>query len=189
MPKKQLIFTIQIPVKSYVEKFLEISYGNPVNFSPHMEENAFFNNLLKKPNHRWDYQIKDNSVRYQETINIIISEDVFYRHGWELTKTNVLKFGKFFETRIKLFMRIWVGVETSIGQPLFQSIRNFQEQYDFEEDDWKYEAIKKDFYRNAPKQSIDFHKEISTKIHKLILDNLYESGTITHNIIKEHERN
>jgi hypothetical protein len=189
MPKKQLIFSIQIPVKPYVKKFLESNFGNPVNFSHHKDENAFFQNLLKKPSRRWDYQIKDKPVKSQEFIEIVISEDMFYRYGWELTKTNVLKFGKFFESRIKLFMRVWVGVETSIGIPLYKSIRNFQEQYDLDEDDWKYEAIKKDFYRNAPKQSIDFYKEIYKKIHKIILDNLYDSGTITHNIIKEHERN
>jgi hypothetical protein len=189
MTKKQLFFSIQVPVKSYVKKFLEINFGNPVDFSHHTEENAFLQNLLKKPSRRRDYSIKDNGVRYQDVIEINISEDMFYRYGWELTKTNALKFGKFFESRIKLFMRTWIGVETSIGIPLFRSIHNFQDKYNFDEDDWKFEAIKKDFYRNAPKQSIDFYHEIHYKIHKIILDNLYDSGTISHNIIKEHERN
>ena len=112
IPRK---FTIAIPVKTYVRKFLEANYGNPVNFNGHPEDVEFFNRMVSKKCRRWDYQIKDSPKLYQDTVDINISEDFLYRYGWEMTKTNTVRFGKHYENRIKFFMRMYIGVSTSLS--------------------------------------------------------------------------
>ena len=129
MPKKPLRFTVQVPVKPYVKHFVNLNYGSPVNFSYFPEENYFFQRLLKEPSNRRDCQTNDLLVRYTEILEILISEDDFYRFGWELTKTNILVFGKFFEQRAKFFMRNIVGVYHGLGLPIYQSIIKFQKTF------------------------------------------------------------
>ena len=187
MRQTPLKFTLQIQVKPYVKKFIETNYGVPVDFTKFPEEHLHIKKLLKKPNHRFDSRIKDFSNPYTDIIEVLISEDDFYRYGWELTKTNTVVFGKHYENRAKFFMRTLVGIYTSLGLPIFKSIQKFQEKFDFTEDDWKYEAIKKDFYRNGIKENIDFDNEIFNKIENLIMVHLSELGTIAPNTIYKHE--
>lgn len=189
MPKKPLYFTIQIPVKPYVRKFLETNFGNPVNFNGHPEDIEFFNRMVSKKCQRWDSKIPDALFVNLDLVDILISEDFLYRYGWEMTKTNTIRFGKHYEIRVKVFMRMFIGTATACGMQLRQSIRKFQSLYEFSEDDWNYEAIKKDFYRHAPKTVIEFDTQISQRIEKILLENLYGAGTISHQIIKLHERN
>jgi len=188
MRQAPLKFTVQIPVKPYVKKFIESNYGSPVNFACHPEEMLLFHHLLKEPSYRRDLYTNDLLTPYSEILEIFISEDEFYRYGWELSKTNVIVFGKFFETRAKFFMRNIVGVYRGLGLPIFRSIARFQKTFNFDEDAWKYESIKKDFYRHGNTRHIDFDNEIYHKIENIILDNLYDSGTICHRLKKQHER-
>ncbi len=46
-------------------------------------------------------------------------------------------------------MRSIVGMYHGVGFLYTISIRRFQERFGFLEDDWSFEAIKKDFYRNG----------------------------------------
>lgn len=190
MPMRQapLKFTVQVPVKPYVKKFIESNYGSPVSFASHQEENYFFLQLLKQPCIRRDVQTNDLLNPYTEILEIFISEDDFYRYGWELTKTNILIFGKFFEHRAKFFMRNIVGIYYGLGLPIYKSIKKFQTTFEFDEDAWKYDSIKKDFYRHGNTRNIDFDNEIFHKIENIILDNLYDAGTISHHLKKQHER-
>ena len=131
----------------------------------------------------------DLAHRYPEILEVFISEDDFYRYGWELTRTDVIAFGKFFEHRAKFFMRNMVGVYCGLGLPIYLSIERFKNTFEFNEDAWKYEAIKKDFYRNGKTRNIDFDNEIFHKIENIILDNLYDAGTISKHLKIHHERN
>ena len=135
-----------------------------------------FHHLLKEPSYRRDLYTNDLLTPYTEILEIFISEDEFYRYGWELSKTNVIVFGKFFETRAKFFMRNIVGVYRGLGLPIFRSIARFQKTFNFDEDAWKYESIKKDFYRHGNTRHIDFDNEIYHKIENIILDNLLSVG-------------
>ncbi|NQU51034.1 MAG: hypothetical protein HQ522_00690 [Bacteroidetes bacterium] len=184
IPRK---FTIAIPVKPYVKRFIELNYGYPVDFSSDNEAYKYLQNLLRKPSRNRDCQITDTFCTYTAVLEVLISEHDFYRYGWELTKTNVVAFGKRYEYRAKTMMRTMVAIYHGLGLPIFKSIKKFQELFEFEEDDWRYEAIKKDFYRNGFNQKVDFEDEIFLKIEKIILRNMYDLGTISKEIIKEHE--
>ncbi len=189
MPKKSHVFTVQVPVKKYVKKFIEMNYGDPVNFSNFPDENRLFQSMLYKPTRTRDSWINESFKHYPEILEIPINEYDFYRYGWELTKTDIIIFGKYYETRAKFFMRTFVSIYHSLGFPFQMSIKRFQETFNFSEDDWTLEAIKKDFYRHGQKQKIDFNQEIYNKIETLILYNLSDLGTVCKPVIKQHENN
>ena len=180
-------FTVTIPVKPYVKRFLEFNYGFPLTFNGDPPAHKFFQNLLRKPSAHNDKKYPDTLYKHAELVEIIISEHDFYRYGWELTRTNTIAFGKYFEDRVKIMMRSVVGVNIGLGIPINKSIEKFQERFKFDEDVWKYDAIKKDFYRNGQVEIIDFNDEIFRKIEKIILRNLYDLGTISQQVIKNYE--
>ena len=181
-------FTIAIPVKPYVRRFLEFNYGLPISFMGDASANKFFQNLLRKPDKTDDRKYPDILFNHTDIVEITISEHDFYRYGWELTKTNIISFGRDFEDRVKVMMRSIVRVNVGLGIPINKSIEKFQDRFQFDEEIWKYEAIKKDFYRNGQVEIIDFDTEIFKKIEKIILRNLYDLGTISGKVIKEYER-
>lgn len=187
MTKPQQKFTVSIPVKPYVKRFLEINYGMPVDFNHSPMCHKFFQGLLRKPNTTDDKKYPDSICTYTEVVEVVISEHDFYRYGWELTKTNIVAFGRYYEDKAKMMMRTVVGVNHGLGIPINKSIERFQERFRFDEDVWRYEAIKKDFYRNGQVEVVDFDREIFLKIEKIILRNLYDLGTVSKQLIKEYE--
>lgn len=180
-------FTVSVPVKSYVKRFLEINYGLPVDFTQSPSCHKFFQDLLRKPDISQERKYPDNICTYTDTIEVVISEHDFYRYGWELTKTNTVAFGKRYEDRAKMMMRSIVGVNVGLGLPINKSINKFQERFHYNEDVWSYETIKKDFYRHGKVDVVDFDNEIFNKIEKIILRNLYDLGTVSATLIKEYE--
>jgi len=182
-------FTVSIPVKPYVKRFIEINYGMPADFTEYPQINKFFIDLLRKPNSQYDSKYPDEICTYSTEAEVLISEDYFYRYGWELTKTNIVAFGRKFEDRAKAMMRSIVGINIGLGLPINKSIERFQNRFHFYEDIWRYEAIKKDFYRNGQVDLIDFENEIFKKIEKIILVNMYDLGTISKQALKQYEYN
>ena len=187
MKRQPQKFTITIPVKPYVKRFLEFNYGLPVSFNGDPPAHKLFQNFLRKPYTTDDKKYPDTICTYTELVEVVISEHDFYRYGWELTKTNIVAFGKYFENRTKVMMRSVVGVNVGLGIPINKSIEKFQNRFLFDEEVWKYEAIKKDFYRNGQVEIIDFNNEIFKKIEKIILRNLYDLGTVSVQVIKRYE--
>ncbi len=182
-------FFVHIPVKPYVARFLRLNFGYPINFCTDPASHKFLQNLLHKPDTSRDRQYPDQICTYTDEVEVIISEHDFYRYGWELTKTDTVAFGRYFENRAKTLMRNIVGVNVSAGLPLKTSILRFQERYGFDEDTWSYETIKKDFNRNGFTDKIDFETEIFKKIERIVLRNLYGLGTISKTMITAYENN
>jgi hypothetical protein len=182
-------FTVSIPVKPYVKRFIEINYGMPADFTEDPHIHKFFQELLRKPDSSYDKKYPDTICTYTTETEVLISEHDFYRYGWELTKTNIVAFGRRFEDRAKAMMRSIIGVNIGLGLPINKSIEKFQDRFQFHEDIWKYEAIKKDFYRNGQVELVDFDNEIFRKIEKIILRNLYDLGTISNKAKKHYEYN
>lgn len=185
--KKTGFATITIQVKPYVKRFLEINFGNPADFTYDRQAYRMLRDCLRKQSTRYDRKYKDDLYFHGDKIDILISEDDFYRFGWEITKTDTINFGRFFEERAKALMRSMVGVYISLGLPFNISINRFQEQFSFSENEWTYESIKKDFYRNGTYSKVDFDVEIYRKIEKIVLVNLYDQGTISHTLIDYHD--
>ena len=134
----------------------------------------------------YEYKYPDNIKNYDAKVQILISEFDFYHYGWKLTKTDIVKFGKEFEIQAKTLMRIIVGVNHSMDMPIAKCIRRFQNTFGFTEDIWPYESIKKDYYRKGHTVKLGFENEIFSKIHKIVLMNLYDSGTLSSKFLKKY---
>ena len=179
-------FTVSIPVKSYVKRFLEINYGNPVDLSLNAESHKFFRELLKKPSREYEKRIPEK-CSHQQNVEVQIDSHDFYRWGWELTRTDTVAFGIHFENEAKLLMRNVIGCQVSLGRPFNASIKKFQKRFKFDEDTWPYESIYKDFYRNGSVNVIDFDNEIFDKIENIILLNLSKKRTLAEKALKYYE--
>jgi len=182
-------FRVTIPVKAYIKRFIELNYGDPADFTDDPETNKYFLNLLKKPNTYFEKKYPDEICTYTQEVEVLISGHVFYKYGWELTKTDIVAFGRYFEVRVKFFMRTFIGMYHGVGLPFKNSITKFQERFGFDEDSWAYQSIKKDFYRRGESHIIDFDNEIFQKIEKINLRNMYSLGTISKKALQHYDNN
>lgn len=119
---------------------------------------------------------------------IIITEDDFYRYGWEMTRTDTVLSGRELENRVKFLMRNIVSMNMTY-MPQKNAILLFQENLGYQEEVWSFESIKKDYFRNAPENKVSFLEEITKKSERIILANLSDLGTMSRKLIKDHERN
>ena len=169
MPEK---FVVTIPIKYYVKRFIELNYGLPADFSNNPDIQKELRRCLRKPDVRWDYKFNDTMCGYTEKLEILISQDDFYRYGWEFSKTDVINFGKMFEMIIKRRMREIVKIYCEVGGSIRDSIRKFQTEFSMEEEYWPYESIKKEYFRHRPDYSLSIMDELSKKINTLFLENV-----------------
>jgi hypothetical protein len=125
---------------------------------------------------------------YKDKVDIIISEDDFYRYGWEITTTDARAFHREVEAKAKFFMRSMVAVYDSVMLQN-QAIRTFQEKFGFSEDIWSFDSIKKDYFRNADISRLKIIDIIRVELEKKSLGHLYELGTIETPHILANENN
>lgn len=173
-------FEVVIKVSGYAKQYLINNCGNPVDLSQLPDLNKIFVQKLRKPLFRHESL---NMASNTEYVCIVISEDTFRRYGWELTKTDQMDFNNIVERRVKFIMRNFVASKSAIGQPIAKVIRDFQEKFNFPEEVWSYEAIKKDLFRHTEiKRNPDiesFIQSFDRKLYKMFVDNLSDSGTIS----------
>jgi hypothetical protein len=176
-------FTIKIPCKKYVKAYLEINCGTPVNLQ-HLPDllDELRRGLDKKPGHRESAFL----ALCMDSATVIIPPDMFYRYGWEMNKENILDFNRKVEKKVKFFMRQYIAINNSLGTPVANCIREFQEQFGFYESVWSYESIKKDFDRHGEVPKLMTIKEFKREINKVLLDNLSDLGTISKKLKKEY---
>lgn len=149
-------FKVTIPCKPYVRRYVELLYGQPADLRECQDLYKLFRNAMQKPSTRRNNQYENQSLStYSSFIEIYISQDDFYRYGWEMSLTNVVSFNKTIESTVKAFMLLSVAVYHSMGLSYHESIKRFQENFNMGEIHWPFESIKKYFYRNAPAEK--FH--------------------------------
>jgi hypothetical protein len=176
-------FTIKIPCKKYVKAYLEINCGKPVDLKhlPDLLE-ELRRGLARKPCHREASEL----AKLKDMVTVIIPPDVFYRYGWELNKESTLDFNRRVEMKVKFFMRNYVAVNKSLGIPVANCIKEFQDEFGFYESVWNYESIKKDFDRHGRVPELKIIRELKVEINKILLDNLSDLGTISKKLKKEY---
>lgn len=183
------MFTLQLQTKPYVHHFLSSNFGNPADLSTDKQLHTLFRRCLKKPSTRFHSKYHELSMtRYSQQSQIIITEDDFYRYGWEMTKTDTVLFGRELENRVKFMMRNIISMYMTF-MPQKNAILMFQENFGYQEEVWSFESIKKDYFRNAPEHKVSFLEEITRKSEHIILANLSDLGTISRKLLKDHERN
>lgn len=180
-------FLVKIPCKPYVKRFLEINFGDPdnlnsgkaVDISKDKALYAEFRRKLEKKSYRHELLFNTYAFkRYSDEINIKISQDDFYRFGWELSKTDIVYMNQVFEGRTKILMYTIVGSRVAMGISLTDSIDYFQDKFFFPEDIWPKESIYKDCQRNLDIEKNSISQSISELIDKITLETLSRNRTI-----------
>lgn len=165
-------FYVILPCKPYVKRYIEQNFGNPADFSSNKILQHELVRSLKKPNKRLDSRLDYiNAVsNYKSKIDMIISEDMFYRHGWMLSVTDVVNINKIIESLVKGFMTTMVGLSVANGYPIKDSIIDFQDRNNYPEEIWAYESIAKEFQRHGKKIVRTYQIEISRINQKLFME-------------------
>ena len=184
MPK----FSINIPCKPYVKRFLELNYGCPVDFTKDKTDNPDLRRKLERKNTRYDARLEGCwHIRYTDSVEVKITRDDFYRYGWELSKTDMVDFNRQMEARAKTFMYVIVSTRMSLGMSQTDSISYFQKTYNFPEMIWPAESINKDCQRNLTICKNEILNNISLLIDKISLAKLSGNGTISQQFKKAYE--
>lgn len=183
-------FLVKIPCKSYVKRFMEINYGSPADLSKDKGLYLLFRSKLEKKSFRHE-QIYNTLTfsKYSDEIDIKISRDDFYRHGWELSKTDIVNLNQILEGRTKMLMYTVVGSLIAMGIPRIQSIDYFQEKYMFPEDIWPRDSIERDCKRNLEISKNVLASNLTEFIDKICLAKLSENRTILRKAKQEYENN
>lgn len=178
-------FTCQIPVKPYIKAYIENNCGIPSDLRQLPEVHEQFINSLKYPKFHRDSQAKCN---YGETIEVIITDDTFYRHGWQISRTDCIRFNQKCEALIKFNSRQFIMANASLGIPVHKCIREFQSKFLFTEDTFPFATIKRDYNRHCAKVPIKFIRDFNAEINIILLDNLFSLGTISNSFKNEINR-
>jgi hypothetical protein len=157
-------FRVKFPCKPYVRRYIEISFGNPAEFSKDKALYDVFRTRLQKRCLRYDHRI--SLARYSEEIDIKISRDDFYRYGWELSRTDIVSFNTIMESRAKLLLYKTVSLYRAFNYKLTECVDLFQEKYGFSEDIWAHESIRKECQRNLKIHRGDMDGLIAGMIEK-----------------------
>lgn len=134
-----LQISIQLPCKSYVAHYLRQKFGSPVNIDRGSPEGKMLFNLLERARHENDTK----TGKYFNEVEILLAEGIYLRHGWELTPTAITEFNNWLEATLKEKFMVHVDAQLHYGIKKAVAIRNWQDCYDFPEDVWKYETLKK----------------------------------------------
>jgi hypothetical protein len=188
-------YFVYLTCKPYVKQYLLTNYGNgdantpdAVSFFCDKDLQNRFRSMLKKPDGN---SLKSSDLVRYHAVPIEIRKDDFYRRGFVLSDTDSTSFCSFIEAKIKLLMCTYIDTYTAIGLPIASVIRNFQRQYDFPEDSWSYDTIRREYNRKRVikvKEDRDFGKEFFGKINQILMLNLSEIGTITPQGLKRYEK-
>ncbi len=191
-------FLVNFPCKPYVKRFLEINYGDSeslggnssIDISKDKALYAEFQQKLKNKSFRFESRLNTYAFeRYSDGVNIKITQDDFYRYGWELTKTDIVYLNSIFEGRCKVLMYTAVGIRVAIGMNLTNSIELFQDKFMFTEDIWQKDSIYKDCRRNLHVGKNEIAESISEIIDKITLETLSRNKTISRKAKIVYENN
>jgi hypothetical protein len=159
-------FRIRFPCKPYIKRYVEIIFGNPAELSKDKILYDVFRSMLRKKSLRYDQSRYKTIGKYTDEIDIKISRDDFYRYGWELSRTDIVAFNAIMEGRAKLLLYETISLYRAFNYKLTESIALFQSKYEFTEEIWSFEAIRKDCQRNLKIHKGDMEKLIAEMIKK-----------------------
>lgn len=134
-----LQISITLPCKPYVAHYLRTKFGNTANIDRSSAEGKMLFNLLERARHETDLK----AAKYSHHVDVLLAEGIYLRHGWELTPTAITEFNNWLEEILKERFMVHVDALTSVGLKKAEAIRQWQDVYNFPEDVWKFETLKK----------------------------------------------
>lgn len=182
------MFFLELPVKPYVKQYIILNYGNPANFSTNKFIHERFRKCLSNPSRRFNKRVEKSPIcRHTETIKIILSQDEFYRYGWELSPTDIISFGKLMEHQAKFLMHNMVSFYMALMNER-DAILTFQNNFGFTEEIWPFDSLKKNYSRSVKHTAkFSYTKDLTAKLESLLLTNLSNVGNLLPAAILHYE--
>lgn len=140
--------SLEIPIKSYLKKYLEVSFGKEIKLTERSWLGLLVLNLLKRQNFKnknYEYSPKN----YNDSLILTMHLDKMYRHGSVVNEVHVHYFNK----AIAHIMRDELIKQALINERIYginfkTSILNVLDAYDITEEELNYENIRKHFNRH-----------------------------------------
>lgn len=148
-----LQISVQLPCKDYVAHYLRNKFGTEdgaIDLNRRSAEGKVLFNLLSRARHEND----SKAAKYTESVEVLLAEGIYLRHGWELTPTAITEFNNWLEETLKERFTVHVDALTSFGIKKAVAIRHFQDMHDFPEDAWRFETLKKYHDRKEKKRQL-----------------------------------
>jgi hypothetical protein len=141
------MITIEIPVKAYIKTWIETQIGTPAKLSRENNIGKYLYQLMEDPTEKRDPDYRP----YKEMVAVKITEEVFLRKGYYLTKTNVIAFNTFVEEQIKstVFNYIDALIDGSNRIKKKEAIEKALVKFGFDEWNWPYQSVKKAYDRHC----------------------------------------
>ena len=187
MKKKKDRFVVWIWVAPYVKHYLmtnfkvdDSDWEDLVNISSDKGLDLFFRHRLIKPTHRYDKRYDQRGDCKFRTCKVAleISKSDFYQYGWSLSPTDEANLAYMLEVRCRTILMTYLTAAYLVTPILSECIRKFYEVVKYNEDLWPSDSIRRIWHRS----DVDKHSlklDISDKISKIVVDNLYKNGTIS----------
>ena len=156
-----LQISITLPCKPYVAHYLRTKFGSPCQLYRGSAEGKMLFNLLDRASHERDTA----AGKYSDSVEILLSEGMYLRNGWELTPTAVQQYNTWLEEMLKERFSIHVDALLGFGIKKSIAIRHFQYQQNFPEHVWKYETLKKYHDRSTTNRAPIDPEEIAKMVH------------------------
>ncbi|MCQ2257591.1 MAG: hypothetical protein MJZ41_06305 [Bacteroidaceae bacterium] len=178
--KEKLYITIHC--KRYVKEYLLRKYSIKddkypllvnVNSNKSLKQYLYF--AVKENNCRYDKRIHLQGMKKLYPVQIEISQDLWDRHGWELTMTAERALCSHIETYIKFQMMNFVKVQFLLTGNLSESIRQFYKHTVFDEWSWPPASISKIIERAKNTKMESLNEELSNKIRGFFMVQMSES--------------
>lgn len=145
-PNSFYMLTFNLPCKDYTKHYLENCFGNPTYIRKDGVIGKYLFQLIDKNYTRREKEITFNG--YNAECTILITEDVFLRHGYVLSKTNTQEFNRFVEEHFKAQIRTMIDVFIKYELRTFvEAVDCVYDQFDMDETIFPFDTIKKDYQR------------------------------------------
>jgi len=139
------MITFTLPCKIYTKKYLENCFGNPINMRNDSFIGKFFFQLVEHPSVEHDLKVK---LDYETEAVITITQSLFLKKGYILSKTNTREFNRFVEGYFKDQVRTMLDTMVEYnGVYITRAIDSVYDKFGMDETVLPAEMIKKDYQR------------------------------------------
>lgn len=137
---------LKLPTHQYLKEWLIHQYGNPVKIPRSDIFRAMIIGLLQKR-----YYEPASQIAYLDSIDILITESQFEKHGFSITQEHIEAINKFIEKSFKQEFYNTITHIHATGKPVDDSIRIAIGIYGITEFQWSFNAIRIYFYSRQKK--------------------------------------
>ncbi|MEG1861014.1 MAG: hypothetical protein RR206_04915 [Bacteroidaceae bacterium] len=188
MANKKERYVCWLLVAPYVKQYLltnfrvdDPDWDDLVNISQDKYLNVLFRSRLTKPSNKYNKRIEQNSTyKYRKCkISLEISKSDFYQYGWALSPTDASVLANTMEIRCRTILLTYLSALYMVLPSLSECINHFYERFNFNETTWPVDSIRRIWTREGCINKTTLKTDLTEKIDKIILVQLFKHGTIS----------